>query len=448
MSAIDQSERPEELVMRVQDLQAQLESAGDPQTRELVEELLSAVVRMYGTGLERLVGSLLDAGAEGERLALALAEDPHVAALLLIHDLHPVPLQDRVQVALGQVRPYMESHGGNVELLSLDEGVARISLRGSCSSCAASAVTLELVIKQALEEAAPDLAGLEVEDATPPSAGSELPSAGPELRSAGPVLPMAGGSPFAPIGESSESPARGLALPIAISTTSQPAPMPAWLEVDRLAGSGVAASGAASVAGNGHASRAHTPSATPAPASVERCDLCGTTVPEGHRHLLNLVERRLECTCESCWALRSGDAEYRPTGGRTLWLTDLQLPDELWASFQIPIGLAFFMQSSTAGCVVAMYPSPGGATESELHFSSWGRMVELNPGLASIEPDIEGLIVNRLSDPAAYAIAPIDRCYALTGTIKASWEGISGGPRVQEAVSAFFGELRAEACPA
>jgi len=182
-----------------------------------------------------------------------------------------------------------------------------------------------------------------------------------------------------------------------------------------------------------------------AAASEERCDLCETTVPEDHRHLLNLYERRIECVCESCWALRSGDADYRPVGARTLWLGDLELPDEVWASFQIPIGLAFFMESSVAGCVVALYPSPGGATESELHFSSWSRMVELNPILADLEPDIEGLIVNRLSEPPAYVIAPIDRCYALTGTIKANWEGISGGPGVREAVSSFFGELQAQA---
>jgi Family of unknown function (DUF5947) len=182
------------------------------------------------------------------------------------------------------------------------------------------------------------------------------------------------------------------------------------------------------------------------PAQVgEWCDLCRTTIPEDHRHLLNLVERRIECVCESCWALRSGDAEYRPVGGRTLWLADLDVPDEVWASLQIPIGLAFFMESSVAGCVVALYPSPGGATESELHFSSWSRIVQLNPLLADLEPDIEGLIVNRLSQPPAYAIAPIDRCYALTGTIKAHWEGISGGPTVREAVSSFFEELHAEA---
>ncbi|HUA48109.1 MAG TPA: NifU family protein [Solirubrobacteraceae bacterium] len=153
----------EQLVQRVQDLQAQLESSHDSATRELAEELVSAVVQMYGAGLEQILAALLEAGPEGERIAASLPDDPLVATLLLIHDLHPVALEQRVQRALDSVRPYMESHGGNVELLSLDHGVARIHLQGSCSDCSASSVTLELAIKQALEEAAPDLEGLEVE---------------------------------------------------------------------------------------------------------------------------------------------------------------------------------------------------------------------------------------------------------------------------------------------
>lgn len=177
----------------------------------------------------------------------------------------------------------------------------------------------------------------------------------------------------------------------------------------------------------------------------ETCDLCGVSIPADHRHLLHLVERRIVCACEACWAMRSGEGDYRPTGNRTLWLPDLELPDDLWAAFQIPIGLAFFMRSTVTASVVAMYPSPAGATESELHFESWGRMIELNPVLRDMEPDIEGLVINRLSDPPAYAIAPIDRCYALTGAIKAAWEGISGGSAVERAVANFFEALRAEA---
>jgi hypothetical protein len=178
--------------------------------------------------------------------------------------------------------------------------------------------------------------------------------------------------------------------------------------------------------------------------NTERCDLCSTTIPDDHRHMLNVEERRIVCTCESCWALRSGDAEFRPVGSRLLWLPDLDMPDDVWAGFQIPIGLAFFMYSTTSECVVAMYPSPAGATESELHFDTWNRLVERNPEL-HLDPDIEGLIANRLADPPMYAIAPIDRCYELTGAIKANWNGISGGTGVEEAVERFFADLQAKA---
>jgi hypothetical protein len=183
----------------------------------------------------------------------------------------------------------------------------------------------------------------------------------------------------------------------------------------------------------------------PSDSPVEHCDLCGLVIAPDHRHLLHLVERRIVCSCEACWAMRAGEGDYRPVGNRTLWLSDVDVPDELWASFQIPIGLAFFMHSTVTACVVAMYPSPAGATESELHFESWLQMTTRNPVLSELEPDIEGLIVNRLVEPNVYVIAPIDQCYALTGAVKMAWEGISGGTGVGHAVSEFFDGLRARA---
>jgi hypothetical protein len=177
----------------------------------------------------------------------------------------------------------------------------------------------------------------------------------------------------------------------------------------------------------------------------ERCDICSAPVPDDHRHLLQLEERRIVCACEACWALHSGDAEYRPTGTRTIWLHSFECGEELWGMFQVPIGLAFFMRSSVTGGVVAFYPSPAGATESELDLEAWGVLVNDNPALAELDPDAEALIVNRLSDPAQYLIAPIDDCYALVGLIKSRWEGISGGAALEQAVPAFFEALRARA---
>jgi len=176
----------------------------------------------------------------------------------------------------------------------------------------------------------------------------------------------------------------------------------------------------------------------------ESCDLCGTSVPDDHRHLLQLDERRIDCACEACWAMRAGDSAYRPVGTRTAWLPDLDLSEERWASFAIPIGLAFFMRSSVAG-VVGLYPSPAGATESELDLASWDALIEDNPALGDLEPDVEGLIVNRLADPRQYAVAPIDQCYMLVGLVKSSWEGISGGTGLERAIAGFFDGLREKA---
>jgi len=174
--------------------------------------------------------------------------------------------------------------------------------------------------------------------------------------------------------------------------------------------------------------------------AVERCELCRGALPEDHRHLLQLDERRILCVCEPCRALRAGEPGLRPVGTRTLWLRDFVLPDDVWASFQIPIGLAFFLHSSVTDSVVAMYPSPVGATESELRLGTWSRLVELNPVLRGLEPDAEGLVVDRRLDAAA--IVPIDRCYALVGLIKSRWEGMTGGAGVERSIAEFFVGLR------
>jgi hypothetical protein len=177
-------------------------------------------------------------------------------------------------------------------------------------------------------------------------------------------------------------------------------------------------------------------------ADEEQCELCTLGIRPQHRHLLHLSERRILCVCETCWAVRSGDAEFRPVGNRTVWLDDFALSDEQWASFQIPIGLAFFMESTVSGGVVALYPSPAGATECELDLESWERLVAENPALADLEADAEALIVNRMAEPPKHVIAPIDVAYQLVGVVKASWEGISGGAATEEAVERYFAALR------
>jgi Family of unknown function (DUF5947) len=178
---------------------------------------------------------------------------------------------------------------------------------------------------------------------------------------------------------------------------------------------------------------------------AEYCDLCSIEIPPKHEHLLHLSDRRILCVCATCWAQRSADPELRPTGNRTVFLDGFSMSDEIWARLQVPIGLAFFMDSTSVNAVVAMYPSPAGATESELDLSAWQDLKDINPVLESLEPDAEALVVNRISEPAMYAIIPIDQCYGLVGAIKNNWEGISGGAVIEKAVPEFFEGLRAQA---
>jgi len=183
------------------------------------------------------------------------------------------------------------------------------------------------------------------------------------------------------------------------------------------------------------------PRASPPREAAGRCDLCGAVMSADHRHLLDVDERRILCACEPCIAMRAGEGGLRPTGTRSVRLEGFELPDELWAAFQIPIGLAFFFLSEAAEGVVALYPSPAGATESELHLDAWKELVAANPVLAGLESEVEALVINRIADPHLFAIVPIDRCYELVGMIKATWEGISGGDAVRNAVEAFFARL-------
>jgi Fe-S cluster biogenesis protein NfuA/nitrite reductase/ring-hydroxylating ferredoxin subunit len=157
VASVAEASMEEALVGRVEELTARVEALADPEARAVADDLASAVVQLYGEGLERIIGRL------GPDLVAELVEDGVVASLLLIHGLYPVDLDTRVREALAGVRPYLESHGGDVELLGIADGVARLRLEGSCSGCAASQSTLELAIERALEEAAPDLLGIDVE---------------------------------------------------------------------------------------------------------------------------------------------------------------------------------------------------------------------------------------------------------------------------------------------
>jgi len=143
-----------------------------PPAWERVEELLRVVLDLYTGGFERILAVLGEGGPAGEALLRQLADDQLVASLLVLHGLHPDDLPSRVQKALVRVRPYLGSHGGDIEVVEADphSGVVRLRMRGSCDGCPSSAITVKLAVEGAIRELAPEVTSIEVEgviDITP-----------------------------------------------------------------------------------------------------------------------------------------------------------------------------------------------------------------------------------------------------------------------------------------
>ena len=166
---------PNQQGQRIQELVQRLSAFPDPQARDLMLECLQSVLALHGEGLAQILQLVKNAGAPGQEISEALQRDKLVRGLLLIHGLHPVSLEARLREALEKVRPYMQSHGGNVELIHLENDTARLRLEGTCKTCPSSTVTMELAVRQAVEEACPDLLGFEVEGVATQHTPAEAP---------------------------------------------------------------------------------------------------------------------------------------------------------------------------------------------------------------------------------------------------------------------------------
>ena len=162
-------------------LLGEIETLPDRNARSKAAEVVGVLLDLYGEGLARMM-EVVAQGEERERAFDAFTEDELVSHLLLLHGLHPLDLETRVIMALEEVRPYLQSHGGNVELLGVKEGVARLRMQGSCSGCPSSTVTLRLAIEEAIQKTAPDLEGIEAEGVAEEPKPAPTIVAGPTLR--------------------------------------------------------------------------------------------------------------------------------------------------------------------------------------------------------------------------------------------------------------------------
>ncbi|MFI7500980.1 DUF5947 family protein [Streptomyces sp. NPDC049687] len=184
---------------------------------------------------------------------------------------------------------------------------------------------------------------------------------------------------------------------------------------------------------------------TERPSQPERCELCAAAVPEDHRHLVDTEQRALVCACIACALLmeQPGAAAGRFRAVPARYLTDPghHLDEQAWEALRIPVGVAFFFRNAALDRLVALYPSPAGATESELEPATWTEVLGGSRLAELLEPDVEALLLRRHDGRCECHLVPIDVCYALVGRMRLLWQGFDGGAEARAALDAFFADV-------
>ena len=190
----------------------------------------------------------------------------------------------------------------------------------------------------------------------------------------------------------------------------------------------------------------------PSVRSGERCEMCAAPMVEVHQHVVDVQSRSLLCTCRPCYLLftdQQADLRYRAVPDRYVAFPGFRLSRSQWDDLQIPVGLAFLFENTQQGRVVAFYPGPAGATESELSLAAWEQVLADNPGLDTVLPDVEAVLVRaeRHDDSFACFVVPIDACYELVGRMRTTWRGFDGGHDARLVLEEFFATVLARSRP-
>jgi hypothetical protein len=157
------------------------------------------------------------------------------------------------------------------------------------------------------------------------------------------------------------------------------------------------------------------------------------------------------CACRGCYLLfiseGAGGAHFKSVPDRYLAFSDFELSPEQWDNLQIPVSVAFFFLNSSLGRVAAFYPGPAGATESELPLDTWAEVIDANPQLTTLQPDVEAFLVRSMPNQGGTEcyIVPIDACYELVGHLRTLWRGFDGGKEANAKLDLFFESVRTRA---
>lgn len=147
----------EALVEEIQHFEA-IVSEWDEAQRATVAGYKRAIENLHRAALIRLIRRVKQASLPAIRAA---AEDELVYVLLRYYDLvkpRVQPLEERIQLALEEVRPHLKSHNGDVELVAIrPPDTVEVRLVGTCSHCPASSLTLSDGVEQAIKRHCPEI---------------------------------------------------------------------------------------------------------------------------------------------------------------------------------------------------------------------------------------------------------------------------------------------------
>ncbi|WP_369256195.1 DUF5947 family protein [Streptomyces sp. R35] len=191
---------------------------------------------------------------------------------------------------------------------------------------------------------------------------------------------------------------------------------------------------------------------TERPLRPERCELCAVALTEAdHRHLVDTEKRALVCACAACALLMeqpgAAAGRFRTVPARYLTDPGHRLDESAWEALQIPVGVAFLFRNAALDRLVALYPSPAGATESELEPATWTDVLGGSRLAELLEPDVEALLLRRTDGRCECHLVPIDICYELVGRMRLLWQGFDGGAEARAALDAFFADVSRRARP-
>ena len=161
-------------IQKIESLVRKIETLADAEARASALALFQSVMDLHGAAVERMMDIVFDAGDTGREVIDKFGRDDLVGSLLLLYGLHPLDLETRVIEALNRLRPSLQSHGGNVELLEVRDGVVRVRLEKSSNGCGSTAQALKQAVEEAVYDAAPDITGIEIEGATEPAFSTGL----------------------------------------------------------------------------------------------------------------------------------------------------------------------------------------------------------------------------------------------------------------------------------